>query len=64
MAKDIEDELEKTIVIANKMITEAKVKFYRAIDNEDFANCLHLESYIRGMEQVVILFEMIVPRRV
>ena len=44
---------------ANKMISDAGRKMQRAIWREEWGEAAKMESYISGMRQVLVLFEMV-----
>ena len=49
----------KTVAITEHMISDMEEKVRQAADTENYLRAAELESYVRGMQQVLINFQVI-----
>jgi len=53
-----EKEFDRTVLVAKRLMNDAKNNLSEAIEKEDYGKANELEHYIAGMDQVIITFEM------
>lgn len=59
MNETLREKLARSIKIANKMIADMEKLKSKAIDKEDWRRAGDLSSYIDGMKQTLVIFELL-----
>ena len=55
----MDNQISRGIKIANKMISDSQKILEKAINTEDWYKASDMSSYIVGMKQIVVIFELL-----